>query len=65
MENVRDNWQQVTSMTGAEILASIQDATGALMTSLDNLRSGDVKKEEMDVFEFTEKDTILYALGSG
>ncbi|XP_063905915.1 peroxisomal multifunctional enzyme type 2 [Zophobas morio] len=65
VENVRDNWQQVTSMTGAEILASIQDATGALMTSLDNLRSGDVKKEEMDVFEFTEKDTILYALGTG
>lgn len=52
-------------MTNAEHLDSIQEATGALMTSLDSLRSGHVKDEEVDVYEFTQKDIILYALGVG
>ncbi|XP_044265364.1 peroxisomal multifunctional enzyme type 2-like isoform X1 [Tribolium madens] len=65
VENVRDKWQKVTSMTNAEHLDSIQEATGALMTSLDSLRSGQVKDEEVDVYNFTQKDIILYALGVG
>jgi 3-hydroxyacyl-CoA dehydrogenase/3a,7a,12a-trihydroxy-5b-cholest-24-enoyl-CoA hydratase len=63
LENVRDNWQRVTSMEDAEHLNSIQEATGALMSSLESFRSGHAQKQENDVYDFTEKDAILYALG--
>jgi 3-hydroxyacyl-CoA dehydrogenase/3a,7a,12a-trihydroxy-5b-cholest-24-enoyl-CoA hydratase len=65
LENVRDNWQRVTSMEDAEHLNSIQEATGALMSSLESFRSGHAQKQENDVYDFTEKDAILYALGVG
>ncbi|RZC40486.1 peroxisomal multifunctional enzyme type 2, partial [Asbolus verrucosus] len=65
LENVRDNWQNITSMSNAEHLNSIQEATGSLITSLEGLRTGTVDKEEADIYEFTQKDIILYALGVG
>lgn len=65
IENVRDNWSIIRDISNAQRLESIQDATGALMSSLDGLRSGTdgVGGEESDVFQFCNKDTILYALG--
>lgn len=53
-------------MSEAKRIDSIQEATGALMTSLEGLKSrqeGGSEEEEVDNFEFSNKDAILYALG--
>lgn len=70
-EDVRANWASITDMSRATHLDSIQEATGALMTSLAGLRGGD--NEDMgiggeiaeDQFMFKDKDLITYALGVG
>ncbi|KAG5894789.1 hypothetical protein JTB14_005225 [Gonioctena quinquepunctata] len=69
VENVRDRWAKITDVTDAERLNTIQEATGALMASLEGLKSGQVgsgeEEEERDSYEFSNKDLILYALGVG
>lgn len=64
VENVAENWERVTDMSKAEHLNTIQEATLALVSSLDSLHSskgGDVS--EGNPVSFSSKDTILYALG--
>lgn len=66
IENVRDNWEKITDISNAKRINTIQDATGALMTSLEGLRSRQERggeEEEVDNYEFNNKDAILYALG--
>nr|XP_023016519.1 peroxisomal multifunctional enzyme type 2 [Leptinotarsa decemlineata] len=68
VEAVRDRWQKVTNVADSTRLDSIQDATGALMASLEGLNGGNRENEgdeQPDVYEFTSKDIILYALGVG
>lgn len=55
-------------MSNAQHMDSIQEATMALVSSLDNLRSSSQGAESSsdnseDVYAFTSKDVILYALG--
>lgn len=56
-------------MSNAQHMDSIQEATMALVSSLDKLRSSSSSQdtegdgESGDVFAFTSKDVILYALG--
>lgn len=54
-------------MSNAEHLNSIQEATMALVSSLQELRasapSGANESSNGDVFSFDNKDVILYALG--
>lgn len=52
-------------MSNAQHLDSIQDATMALVSSLEKLRTSPSQKTETsgDVFSFNSKDIILYALG--
>lgn len=50
-------------MTDAKRMNTIAEASGALMSSLEKLRGGQVDQQDGDVYEFTDKDTILYALG--
>lgn len=42
---------------------TIGEASGALMQSLEGLKTGQVDQQSGNVFEFTNRDTILYALG--
>ncbi|CAG9858017.1 unnamed protein product [Phyllotreta striolata] len=67
IEAVKDNWSTIRNLSNAQKLDTIEDATGALMASLDALRGtgGDRNAEDVDSFEFCNKDTILYALGVG
>ncbi|CAH0551643.1 unnamed protein product [Brassicogethes aeneus] len=67
VENVRDSWEKVTDITGAERLASIQEATGQLMSDLERLSNptGPEGGSDGNTFSFTSKDAILYALGVG
>ncbi|KAK9873245.1 hypothetical protein WA026_021733 [Henosepilachna vigintioctopunctata] len=74
IENVRDSWNKVTDMNGALKIGSITEATGMLMSALEELDEGhgnSVGKSEKgnpncdEVFSYTSKDAILYALGVG
>uniref|UniRef100_V5GL08 Peroxisomal multifunctional enzyme type 2 n=1 Tax=Anoplophora glabripennis TaxID=217634 RepID=V5GL08_ANOGL len=67
IEVVRDKWDKITDTSKVERINSIQDATGALVTSLEGLRSKQegVEEGETDNYEFSNKDAILYALGVG
>lgn len=65
---MRDNWAKVVDMHNAVHMDSIEEATGSLITTLDELRvsksDGVASKEEGDEFyNFNNKDLILYALG--
>lgn len=50
-------------MTGAKKLNSISEASGALMNALEGLRDGQGGESAGDVYEFSNTETILYALG--
>lgn len=70
IENVAEKWKKVADMSNAQHLDSIQEATMALVSSLDKLRSSSSSSDRNksgddsgDVFTFTSKDVILYALG--
>lgn len=63
IESVRDNWDQIIDIKNAKKFNSIGEASGALVTSLEGLRTGEASETPGDVFEFTNKETILYALG--
>lgn len=67
IETVKDKWDKITDTSKVERINSIQEATGALMTSLEGLRSKQeaLEEGEVDNYEFTNKDAILYALGVG
>lgn len=67
IENVRDNWSKVTDMQNAEHLDSIQEATGALITSLEKLRTTEKpsSNDDPDVFPLTDNAFILYSLAVG
>ncbi|XP_075217248.1 peroxisomal Multifunctional enzyme type 2 isoform X2 [Lycorma delicatula] len=69
-EVVQNNWGPVTDMSEAEHLGSIQEATASLMGYLENLRdSSAVEKSSKGsietIFNVTERDSIIYALGVG
>lgn len=66
-ENVRDAWEKVTDMQNATHVDSITEATGTLVELLDVMnvnQTESVAGEYTDEFSFTNKDLILYALGS-
>lgn len=74
VEKVHENWLKITDLTSSSSLGSIQEATGALIQSLENLgntqgtssqETTGQNSEENDVFEFNERDVILYALAVG
>ncbi|KAL1513978.1 hypothetical protein ABEB36_003309 [Hypothenemus hampei] len=67
VEKVKDNWSQITDLSKARVLGSIQEATGVLMESIESLQN-DANTSDLnnsDVFEYSSKDTLLYALGVG
>lgn len=66
VEEVAKKWDAVTDMSKATHLNSIQEATMALVSSLEKLRNAEDTQEtasEEDSFRFDNKDVILYALG--
>ncbi|XP_060533989.1 peroxisomal multifunctional enzyme type 2-like isoform X2 [Cylas formicarius] len=71
LENVKENWGKIVDMSDAKTFQSIQDVTGALVGSLEGQAgttgdSGvDSGSENEDIFNFSDRDTILYALGVG
>ncbi|XP_050306233.1 peroxisomal multifunctional enzyme type 2-like isoform X2 [Anthonomus grandis grandis] len=69
IEKVQQNWQKITDVNNAGILGSIQEATGALIESLEGLKLGETAAKNSNEFtadfEFTNKDAIIYALGVG
>lgn len=63
IEDVRNKWPQIVDLSNAKKLNTIGEASGALMNSLEKLRGGQSDNEsEGVVYEFTNKETILYAL---
>ncbi|KAF2897650.1 hypothetical protein ILUMI_08517 [Ignelater luminosus] len=70
LEDVRDNWNKVTDMKNSQHLESIQEASASLITLLDELRTEtsnrtETSSQETDVYTFSNKELILYALGVG
>lgn len=66
-EIVRDSWGKVIDMNNAMHVESITEATGTLVGLLDGMnidQSESAAGEYTDEFSFTNKDLILYALGS-
>ncbi|XP_021930726.1 peroxisomal multifunctional enzyme type 2 isoform X2 [Zootermopsis nevadensis] len=68
-EAVRENWGKVTDMSAAVKLESIQEASGTLMTVLEQMKSNSGLssdgKSVVTKFQYTPRDLILYALGVG
>ncbi|XP_059487453.1 peroxisomal multifunctional enzyme type 2 [Neocloeon triangulifer] len=65
IEDVRDQWNDVTDMSTARYRESIQEASGELMNALEAVRDGPKEDEIVRTFDITEKDVILYALAVG
>ncbi|KAH1014583.1 hypothetical protein HUJ05_012436 [Dendroctonus ponderosae] len=67
IEKVKENWGKITDMTDAKSLRAIEEATGALIESLDAIRDPENQEAQAndELFEFNEKDAILYALAVG
>lgn len=65
IEDVAKKWEEVTDTSKARHLESIQEATMALVSSLDSLRTSAAEQNEIegDTFCFDNRDVILYALG--
>lgn len=65
IEDVAKKWKNITDMSKAQHLDTIEDATLALVSSLDTLRASSPQKtrNDGDVFRFDSRDVILYALG--
>lgn len=64
LEYVDNVWNQVTDMSQATHLNAIAEASGSLLEVLENLKSADKDAVE-DIFEFGNRELILYALGIG
>lgn len=62
IEDVRNQWTDVTDMEGAKHRESIEEASGELMNALEAVKNGPQENEIVKTFEITEKDVILYAL---
>lgn len=67
LEKVRDNWDQIIDISQPILKNTIQESTMDLIGSLDALRTteGSTNNVDTDVYEYSNKDTILYALGVG
>ncbi|KAF5284104.1 hypothetical protein FQA39_LY17115 [Lamprigera yunnana] len=69
IENVKDSWQDITDMHHIHPSSSVQEATAALVESIERLKSGTIEEpahsRKGDVFTFYPKDLVLYALGVG
>lgn len=66
-EKVRDAWDKVTDMSGAERMSSVTEATASLVELLDSMSNSNGETTSAgysDEFSFSNKDLILYALGS-
>lgn len=66
IEDVQRRWEKITDIDDSQRLNSIQEATGALITSLEGLRSNpgtNAARNNEVIFEYISKDVILYALG--
>lgn len=70
-EAVQNRWSKVTDMSKVSHLDSIEEASGSLMTVLEEMKNnesstGNKKTNETEgVYNITNKDCILYALGVG
>lgn len=72
-EAVQERWSKVTDMSTITHLESIEEASGSLMTVLEEMRNnelnasvGRTKTDEAEgTYNITSKDCILYALGVG
>jgi len=68
-EAVRDSWAQVTDMSAAVRLETIQEASGNLMTVLEQMRANCERSADskgvVTKFLYSPRDLILYALGVG
>ncbi|KAL3285534.1 hypothetical protein HHI36_000065 [Cryptolaemus montrouzieri] len=75
IENVKNAWGRVTDMSGSHKLSSIEEATGTLLTALEEMEGtgsggdqeerGQSQEDDSDVYRYNSKDVILYALGVG
>lgn len=68
-ESVRNAWSKITDMSKAERFETIAEASGSLMSVLEQLQQQNEKSSDVKIysedFVFTNKDIILYNLGVG
>lgn len=66
-ENVRDVWNQLTDMSQATRLNSIEEASSTLLGVLDKIKSDpeEALNEASGVFSYNYRDSIIYAIGVG
>lgn len=65
-EEVAKVWGQVTDMSNAYHTSNMAEASGHLLDVLENLRDGKIGEGiQEDIFKFTPKDLVIYALGIG
>lgn len=71
-EAVKNRWSKVTDMSRATHLDSIEEASGSLMSVLEEMKSnelitvgGRIANDAEGTYSITNKDCILYALGVG
>jgi len=64
-EFVRDKWAQITDMSVTRRFNSNTEASGELMNIMEELKNPKPAGSYEDVFNYTQRDTILYALGIG
>lgn len=67
IEDVGNVWEKVKNMDGATKLGSIEEATGSLLTALEEMDSVASSTSEKattgDVYKYNSRDVIIYALG--
>lgn len=68
VEDVKENWLNITDMSNAKHFDNIQEATGELISVVQNLNTNDSSPNSevhSTISEYNQRDIILYALGVG
>jgi 3-hydroxyacyl-CoA dehydrogenase/3a,7a,12a-trihydroxy-5b-cholest-24-enoyl-CoA hydratase len=64
-ESVKEKWNAITDMSSAQHFTSNMEVSSSFVNVLDRLKNPIPKAEFEDIYTYTFKDTIMYALGIG